>query len=232
MLAGLKSSLSCGPDGIPSLLLKRCSLSLSYPLALIFRQSFLECRVPSPWRLANVMPLFKGGLNSDPLNYRPISLTSSCCKVLEKIVVAEINDFLERNSLLSDSQFGFRSGVGVPEQLLLTYDFVTSHLDAEDCVDVVFFDYKKAFDLVNHNILLSKLRALGFGVALVAWVSDFLSDRRMRVVVHGSLSSYADVPSGVPQGSVVGPLLFLIYVNYVIADIMTYTLKAFFLRMI
>ena len=109
--------------------------------------------------------------------------------------------------------------MSVSDQLLLTYDYVTRFYDLGKAVDVIFFDYRKAFDLVNHSILISKLRCIGLGDRVVDWFWDFLSGRSMRVVLSGSSSSYRDVKSGVPQGSVVGPLLFLIYINHVVEGI-------------
>ena len=128
---------------------------------------------------------------------------------MEKLLVQQLYDYLDANELLSRFQFGFRSGKSVDEQLLLCYDYVTRHFDLGDSVDVVFFDYKKAFDVVNHRILFAKLVQLGIGDPILGWLHSFLSDRSMKVVIHGESSHRVDVGSGVPQGSVVGPLLFL-----------------------
>lgn len=216
VLQSLKPSSGSGPDGVPSLFLQRCAGAVSYPLWLIFRKSLLSGCVPSDWKLANVLPLFKGGVHSSPLNYRAISLTSVCCKALERMLVAQLYEYLENNSVLSPHQYGFRAGRSVEEQLLYCYDYVTKLFDGGCSVDVVFFDYRKAFDVVDHAILIEKLSCIGINGVVLQWFRDFLSGRRMKVVVHGECSYYVDVTSGVPQGSVVGPLLFLVYVNHVV----------------
>ena len=128
-------------------------------------------------------------------------------------------DFLSNNSLLSPNQFGFRAGLSVSDQLLVTYEYVSEHVDSGMAVDVLYFDYSKAFDVVNHRLLLTKLSLIGISDPLLGWLCDFLTDRTMKVVVHNSESHVVTVSSGVPQGSVVGPLLFLIYINSVIAGL-------------
>ena len=175
--------------------------------------------VPSIWKFANVMPLFKGGTHSSPSNYRPISLTSVCSKTLERLITSQLYTYLDSKNLLSATQFGFCSGLSVSDQLLLTYDYVSFHLDQGSDVDVLLFDYSKAFDVVNHQVLLSKLFLIGIRNPLLGWIGDFLTGRKMQVVVHQSSSYVSDIPSGVPQGSVLGPLLFLIYINHVTADL-------------
>ena len=146
--------------------------------------------------------------------YRPISLTSVCCKTLERFVVEALYEFLSTNGILSDEQYGFRQGRTVDDQLLLAYNDVTSWLDSGFAVDVVLFDFAKAFDVVSHTILVDKLRLLGVTGPLLSWISDFLIGRIMQVSVSGTTSTTRDVSSGVPQGSVLGPLLFLVYVNH------------------
>ena len=175
--------------------------------------------VPSCWRDANVMPLFKGGVHSEPLNYRPISLTSVCCKTFERIVVSQLTVYLEENNLLSPYQFGFRSGRSVSDQLLYTYDYITQAYDGGLSVDVIFFDFRKAFDVVNHRLLLRKLSCIGVEGYLLGWLKDYLVNRKMKVVVHGSQSRQMNVCSGVPQGSVIGPVLFLVYINHVVSQL-------------
>ena len=198
---------------------RKCAAELCYPLYLIFSKSISSMKVPSIWKSANVMPLFKGGTHSTPSNYRPISLTSVCSKTLERIITSQLYSYLDSNNLLSVSQYGFRSGLSVADQLLYTYDYVSFHLDQGSDVDVLLFDYSKAFDVVNHQVLISKLFLIGIRNPLLGWIKDFLTSRSMQVVVHRSSSHVSDVPSGVPQGSVLGPLLFLIYINHITANL-------------
>ena len=169
--------------------------------------------------MPSVVPIFKKGTRYDPLNYRPVSLTSVCCKVLERIITRHLTTYLETNCLLTSEQFGFRSGRSTMDQLLLVYSEVSKWTDEGQVVDVVLFDYSKAFDVVCHELIIAKLRCLGIQGNVLHWIQSFLSGRLMKVCVKGSFSQPRRVLSGIPQGSVLGPLLFLIFINHIASDL-------------
>lgn len=210
----LKLGSSPGPDGIPNRLLANCRLALARPLAALFTQSLQSSQIPSEWLKANVIAIHKKGSRRDCSNYRPISLTPSICKALERIVRDEMVSFIDERGLLRGSQYGFRTKRSTTMQLIDYFHAATGYVDEEGaCVDTVLLDLRKAFDLVPHERLLLKLSAHGIGGLVHAWVTAFLSGRTQSVCVDGAVSSSCAVTSGVPQGSVIGPLLFLLYIN-------------------
>ena len=215
ILSLLDGNSAMGPDEIHPLLLKKCATQLARPLYLIFRRSFIEGSLPDAWKSSRVTPIFKKGHRYDPLNYRPISVTSVPGKCMERIVCEHLTSYLEDHSLLSTEQFGFRARRSTQDQLLMTYDFVSQKLDDGYTIDVILFDFSKAFDVVVHCLLIDKLRGLGIRGNVLQWITEFLCGRTMRVCVKGSVSQPKDVLSGVPQGSILGPILFLIYINSV-----------------
>ena len=226
VLSGLDPTSSAGPDGLHPHLLKACAEVLSVPLQMIFIKSLRTGILPAMWKQSSVVPLFKKASHADPRNYRPVSLTSVCCKAMEKLVAAQLRDFLESNGLLSSCQYGFRANRSTEDQLLLTYDDVGSWVDRGYIVDEALLDFSNAFDVVNHVLLLTMLRSIGIGDRLLEWIHAFLTNRFMSVRIDGANSRPVEVLSGVPQGSVLGPLLFLVYVNYISARL-TCHCKAF-----
>ena len=170
-------------------MLRGCRSALCTPLSLIFRESLQSSTLPLAWKHSLAVPIFKKGSRLEPLNYRPISLTSVPCKILEKIICAELYKYLDDGGVLLDDQFGFRPGRSTEDQLLLMYDDVTRWVDSGSVVVAVLFDFSKAFDVVSHCVLLEKLSSLGVRDPLLGWIEHFLRGRIMQVSLGNSRSS-------------------------------------------
>jgi len=184
------------------MVLKECASALAEPIAMIFWRSFDTGLVPLDWKTANIVPIFKKGRRTDRSNYRPVSLTS-----------VKLLDFLQENKVINEAQHGFVRGRSCLTNLLETLENWTTALDEGFGLDVIYLDYRKAFDSVPIKRLIEKLRSYGIGGSLLRWIEDFLTSRTMRVGLRGAFSKLMEVLSGVPQGSVLGPLLFLLFVN-------------------
>lgn len=212
-LRKLKPSKAAGPDGLYPRVLKEVCEVISKPLSVIFKQSLETGEIPNDWKQGTIIPIYKKGDRTEPGNYRPVSLTCIICKILESIIKDKLELFLEHNNILKDSQHGFRKGRSCLTNLLEFFEEATRTYDQSRAYDIIYLDFQKAFDTVPHERLIFKLRSVGIVGGILKWIQRWLRDRTQRVVVGGISSEQGIVGSGVPQGSVLGPLLFLIYIN-------------------
>ena len=213
LMSNLNENKATGADGIPSKILKICSNELAPVFTLFFQSSLDQGKVPDDWKTANIVHIHKKSSKFDAENYRPISLTSISCKLLEHIIHSSIMDHFDLYKVLTDCQHGFRTKRSCESQLITTCKDFVDCLENQGQIDAVLLDFSKAFDKVHHGNLLLKLSHYGIHGSLFSWIKDFLSGRSQRVVLDGQESSPKPVLSGVPQGSVLGPLLFLVYIN-------------------
>ena len=222
-LQNLDPTKAHGPDGFPSRILKECAYQLAPSLLYLLTKSLRLSQIPVEWKLANIIPLHKKGAKDHVENYRPISLLSIISKTLERCVLNHLSNRIQTEIHLP--QYGFVSGRSSTAQLLSTLQTIGKNLDKGRQTDVVFMDISKAFDTVNHNRLLQKLRDFGLSGSLwfSLWFENYLSGRFQRVTVLGATSTSLPITSGVPQGSLLAPFLFSVCINDLLKNLTTST---------
>ena len=225
-----------GHDGIPTRVLKLCDGSITLPLRIIFKNCVARGYFPEKWKMANVVPIHKKKERNLIKNYRPVSLLPICGKLFEKVIFDSLYSYIFNNNFIDDRQSGYRHGDSTVKQLLSITHEIYKAFDANQEVRAVFLDISRAFDKVWAEGLIFKLKRIGIEGAMINIITSFLANRKQRVTMDGVCSEWADVQAGVPQGSILGPILFLVYINdlfeVVTSDIRIFADDTFIFRIV
>ena len=209
----LSGSAAPGPDGVPAMMLKRGKRTICRILSQIFKTSFDSGQLPEILKASYIIPIHKGESKAEPSNYRNVSLTSHLIKTFERVLVKPLVRYLELNGWMDAKQHGGRAGRSTLSQLILHHDQILQAMEEGSNIDAVYLDFAKAFDKVDHGLLLHKLKQMGVKGKLGRWIQNFLKGRTNEVLVDDQKSLKFLLKSGIPQGSVLGPILFLIYIS-------------------
>ena len=213
IISSLHPNKSSGPSEINTKYLQILLPYISTSLTRLINLSLKTGSIPFLWKVANVTPVHKKGDKQNPDNYRPISVIPALGKILEKVVYSRLMHYLDEHNILNPFQSGFRPNHSTEDVLLKTVEDWRLSVDRGNAVAAVFIDFSKAFDSISHPLLVKKLQSIGVADIALTWFHDFLTNRQQRVVIDGHASSWLTIQKGVPQGSLLGPLLFSIYTN-------------------
>lgn len=209
----LSDDKATGLDNIPAKLLKVAAPIITPVITHIINHSFTSCTFPTCWKKAKVIPIFKAGDPSEPGNYRPISILVVISKIIERAVFDQLYNYLNDNNMININQSGFRPSYSTGSALINVTEDWYNEIDKGNLIGVCMIDLKKAFDTVNHDIFLQKLKMYKIGKPCIKWFNSYLSGRTQCTAIEGTLSSFSKITCGIPQGSIIGPLAFLIYIN-------------------